>query len=154
MSVEFARMIDDSRANQLLEMMHDLYSQEQPDPANQPTAERFASSIQFLLTNPERGQIILFIDQHTILGYAILIPYWSNEFGGTLLFVDELFVIASQRSRGIGRNFFDWLLKEKPFSAVACALEVNPGNPRAKKFYESIGFEPRTYTMMTKDFSS
>ncbi len=27
-----------------------------------------------------------------LVGYAILIPYWSNEFGGNLLFIDELFV--------------------------------------------------------------
>jgi hypothetical protein len=31
-------------------------------------------------------------------GYALLIPYWSNELGGTLLYVDEIFVIPEARN--------------------------------------------------------
>jgi hypothetical protein len=44
-----------------------------------------------------------------LLGYALLIPYWSNEFGGVLLFVDELFVLREVRNRGIGHSFFRFL---------------------------------------------
>ena len=87
-------------------------------------------------------------------GYALLIPYWSNEFGGTLLFIDELFVIAQARSRGIARQFFAFLAASRPFRAVALALEVDPTNERAKNLYESIGFECRPYSTLTYRLSS
>ena len=35
---------------------------------------------------------MLFLEQHDIRGYAIVIPFWSNEVGGNVLFIDELFV--------------------------------------------------------------
>ena len=87
-------------------------------------------------------------------GYALLIPYWSNEFGVTLLFIDELFVIAQARSRGIARQFFAFLAASRPFRAVALALEVDPTNERAKNLYESIGFERRPYSTLTYRLSS
>ena len=76
--------------------------------------------------------------------------YWSNEFGGNLLFVDELFVKPESRNRGIGRNFFEYINTERPFAGVVCALEVAPNNDRARRLYASLGFEPRSYTMMIR----
>ena len=102
------------------------------DPPHMTDATKFPRTIQFLLANPTGGTIILFQRQGALCGYAIsLIPFWSNEFGGTLLMVDELFVIPSARSRGIGRAFFDHLHSSRPFDAVAVSLEVSPASKAA-----------------------
>ena len=87
---------------------------------------RFPSTIDFLLKEPSRGQIILITENTTVCGYSLLIPHWSNEFGGTLLFVDELFVVPEFRNRGIAHSFFEFLQRVKPFEAVALGLEVSP----------------------------
>jgi len=134
----------------VLEMMRSLFLEDQatssPDPA------KFPLTIAFLLSNPSLGRIMLFIENGILSGYALLIPYWSNEFGGTLLFVDELFVIRKARNRGIATRFFAFLEQERPFSSVALALEVSPRNQRARQLYESLGFKIRDNSILTRRF--
>jgi GNAT superfamily N-acetyltransferase len=148
MKLEFSTFFDSSEASLVTEMMRQLYKEDPAGPGNAPTETGFENTVRILLQNPERGRIVLMIDENLVQGYAILIPYWSNEFGGTILFVDELFVKPQARGRGIGRRFFEFVRTQKPFDAVACALEVSPKNDRARRFYESTGFAPRGHTMM------
>ena len=44
-------------------------------------------------------KILLFKQHRNIIGYALLINYWSNEYGGDIVYVDELFVKESYRSK-------------------------------------------------------
>ena len=139
--IEFTVMTDLQRAEDLLSMMRALYAE---DEAATPTDQsRFAANIEFLVSHPSRGRIVLFHAEGSLCGYALVVPYWSNEFGGTLLFIDEMFVVPEARNRGIGRSFFRDLDETRPFEAVALALEVSPGNHRARRLYESLGFRPR-----------
>jgi GNAT superfamily N-acetyltransferase len=124
-----------------LAMMRALYEEDPPSSPVDPA--RFAATVETLLAEPSRGSILLIEERSTTCGYAILIPYWSNEFGGTILYVDELFVVPQARNRGIAHQFFDFLAKTRPFDAVALALEVSPANERARRLYESVGFAPR-----------
>jgi ribosomal protein S18 acetylase RimI-like enzyme len=150
--IDFTTMTDAQRAKEVVTMMRALYSEDEP--AIVPDHRRFPLTIEFLLQEPSRGRIILFIQDASICGYSLLIPYWSNEFGGTLLFIDEIFVIPGSRNRGIAHSFFRFLDRERPFDAVAAALEVNPANERARRLYESLGFNHRRTMMMTYRFPS
>jgi ribosomal protein S18 acetylase RimI-like enzyme len=147
-TVDYIAMTDAQHHPALLSMMRQLYKE---DPATVPPDDsHFAATLQMFLTKPDTGRIILFLDEtNTLHGYSILIPYWSNEFGGVILFVDELNVRPESRRGGIGRAFFAWLSATKPFAPRVIALEVSPSNPQARRLYESIGFQARRYTMMT-----
>lgn len=145
--VDFRTMNDLRHKAELLAMMRALYSEDATaSPADQ---SRFPLNIEFLVAHPSRGRIVLFSEGELLRGYALLIPYWSNEFGGTLLFVDEIFVTAEARNRGIGRSFFRFLAEQRPFDAVALALEVSPGNAGARRLYKSLGFTPRRNSVLT-----
>lgn len=147
-ALAFNMMTDSSRWADVVAMMSALY---RDDPAQSPPSPaRFPITIEFLLSNPDRGRIILIERDTDLLGYAILIPYWSNEFGGTLLFIDELYVNPSARGQGIGRAFFAFIESDRPFNPTALALEVSPTNNRARRLYESIGFTRRTSTTLTR----
>lgn len=58
--------------------------------------------------------------------------------------------LPDARNRGIGRSFFRNLDETRPFEAVALALEVSPGNHRARRLYESLGFRPRRNSTLTR----
>ncbi len=148
--IDFTTMADGHLAKEVLTMMYALYSEDEP--ASVADHRRFPLTIEFLLAEPSRGRIILFTEGVPIRGYSLLIPYWSNEFGGKLLFVDELFVVPEARNRGFGRKFFGYLDRERPFNAVAVALEASPTNIRARRLYESLGFAPRRNPMLTYRF--
>ncbi|HYL99217.1 MAG TPA: GNAT family N-acetyltransferase [Blastocatellia bacterium] len=128
-------------------MMRSLYAEDKTaSPVDQ---SRFAENIEFLVSHPSRGRIVLIREGGMLCGYALVVPYWSNEFGGTLLYVDEIFVIPCARNRGIGRRFFEYLDELRPFEAVALALEVSPSNAGARRLYQSLGFSPRAHSTLT-----
>jgi hypothetical protein len=67
---------------ELQQMMLALY---QEDSYDQPmTPEKARRTVAMLTQCPQRGRILLFEIDTTIAGYAILINYWSNEYGGDL----------------------------------------------------------------------
>lgn len=104
------------------------------------TPERVQGTFRELSLRAEKGRIIVFAVDKMLIGYAILIFFWSNEFGGNLVEVDELFVTTAYRSRGIGSTFFQWLEDEFRGKAVALGLQVAQTNDRAFKFYQRMGF--------------
>lgn len=144
----FTIMNDLQQEAEVLSMMHALYAEDEAvSPVDQ---SRFAANVEFLVFHPSSGSIVLFRERETLVGYALLIPYWSNEFGGTLLYVDELFVVPEARRRGIGTAFLILIEKHRPFEAVALALEVSPGNASARRLYQSIGFHPSRNILLTR----
>ena len=148
MQIEFVTMIDGAASADVLRMMQGLYAED--DPGTGVDVSRFPLTIVRLLTDPTLGRIVLFKKGDAVCGYAILIPYWSNEFGGNLVFVDELFVDQAFRGQGIARSFLAFLAEQRPFRAVALALEVSPRNERARSLYESLGFHQRHHQMLTR----
>ena len=94
--VHFETMTDAQQAAEVLAMMSPLNLDGELVAGSVPS--HFPLTIRTLLTEPSRGLIVCFLYRDGPVGYALLIPYWSNEFGGTLLFIDELFVIPQARS--------------------------------------------------------
>ena len=103
--------------------------------------EKANLTIETLSRHPSKGQIIVFEQGGEVVGYAILIFYWSNERGGDVVMIDELFVRTEYRSQGVGGHFFDFLFQHYQDKATAFQLEVTPNNDRAYRFYNGLGFE-------------
>jgi GNAT superfamily N-acetyltransferase len=145
-TISFHVMTDLEHEEEVLAMMRLLYEEDEAAV----DVSRFPSSIKHLISHPSSGQIVLFREGSELRGYALLVPYWSNEFGGTLLFVDELFVASGSRNRGIGHSFFRYLEQQRPFGPVGLALEVSPRNSRGRRLYESLGFVLRRNVTLTR----
>ena len=119
-------------------MMHRL-SREDPS-TERVTDRKISLTFRQLSNNPKRGRIIIFEEATAIIGYAVLIFYWSNEYGGNILHIDELYVKPEHRGRGVATSFFKKILGMK-HSVVAFELEVTPANTRAMNYYHKLGFK-------------
>lgn len=120
------------------ELIRTLYRE---DPAEEPMSdEKIARTFAELGARPDKGTIIAFQSDSEIIGYSILINFWSNERGGNILTVDELYVAPAFRRRGIASNFIRFLATNTFSETVALQLEVTPRNVRARKLYEALGF--------------
>jgi GNAT superfamily N-acetyltransferase len=118
------------------------YYYEDPGPRPVPP-DQMRETLAVLRREPMRGRtVVLEIDGRAV-GYSLLIAFWSNELGGEVCDVDEVFVAREHRGRGHGRALFDAIESRQlwPAPAVAIALGVTPGNARARRLYERIGFE-------------
>jgi len=89
---------------------------------------------------PEKGRIVAFDWNGHLIGYAIIVFFWSNEFCGDVIEVDELFVDGHHRRLGIGRRFFEWLESAYP-GCAGLSLQVSAQNKDAARLYESLGFK-------------
>ena len=125
--------------SELKRMMHALYIE---DPVNELiTDKKIAKTFKELRRNPCKGKIIIFEKDNVIIGYSVLIFYWSNEYGGDILHIDELYVKPEYRERGAATCFFKHIAKTYRDKIVAVQLEVSSSNTRAMNYYLKLGFK-------------
>lgn len=140
----------DADYNEFLEMASSLYSEDlEGQPMNR---TKVNSTINECKKNPQKVRIIILLNNNEIIGYSILVYFWSNEYGGNILFIDELYVKEDSRNRGIGAYFLNCI--EKMDNIVALQLETNPSNKRVFNYYTRLGFEVvgNTQLIKTKEY--
>ena len=80
-----------------------------------------------------------------LCGYALLVSFWSNEFGGEICAIDELYVEPEFRGRGFATQFIQRLARgNSPIwlrRTAVITVEAYRTNPRARALYERLGFE-------------
>lgn len=89
-------------------------------------------------------------DYEKIFGYCLLSKTYSQEVGGMVCLVEELYLRDEYRSKGIGSKVFEFL-KEKFKDYKRIRLEVEVNNKRGIKLYNSIGFNELKYMQMVCD---
>jgi ribosomal protein S18 acetylase RimI-like enzyme len=111
-------------------------------------AARFA--LGELLAKPELGRAYWIRRDGASVGYAVLCFGWSLEWGGRDAFVDEIFVEAPARGRGVGRAALRALIREAERLGVrALHLEVESGNAAGQALYRSEGFAGKDRQILT-----
>lgn len=124
----------------LLGMIKSLYSE---DPSGKIMNDsKIEGTITFLQSHPGSGRIIIITHAGAVAGYAIIVYFWSNEYGGFVLLLDELFILEEFRGKTIGSKFIKNLVITESGKCKAIFLEVIPSNTRAMKFYQKSGFKP------------
>ncbi len=121
------------------------------DPGPEPvSATQVRRTLAVLRAEPSRGHPVVSEVAGRIAGYALLIAFWSNELGGEVCTVDELYVQPVYRHRGLGAELFQLLLHDDSLwsgNAVAVGLEVSPDNVRALDWYRRLGFSGRNLAL-------
>lgn len=108
------------------------------------SSEHRRSSVANLLRDKSLGEIWLIRKPDSLIGYIAVCYSYSIEFGGRDAFIDEFYVEAAERGRGIG----SWVLVEvsallRERNIVALHLEVDGTNERAQSTYGRAGFSSR-----------
>ncbi len=132
------RQCQQSDLNAVKRLMHDLYAS---DPHLINTEANLDLTFAELNKHPEKGRIIVFDQDGGVVGYAIVIHFWSNEYKGNILEIDELCVASNQRSKGLASKFIAWLETESSDTATGLSLQVAHSNERAADLYERLGFK-------------
>lgn len=92
---------------------------------------------------------LIFEEDGKRAGYALLCGSYSQEAGGRVVWIDEIYLRPEFRGRGLGKAFFAALPKLAP--AARYRLEIEPDNARAEKLYRALGFQPLGYKQMVRD---
>ena len=122
-------------------MILELYADDKATTVGLISIENIKKTVATFRTDPSVLDIIIFIFEGKIVGYAILTWFWSNEFGGRMLQVDELLVKESYRNKGFSTAFFKNLFVEKRYGEVGYLLEVGIYKADSARLYERLGFQ-------------
>ena len=89
-------------------------------------------------------------DGEEVCGFALISKSFSQEVGGKVVWLEEIYLRENSRGKGLGKEFFSFF-KKKYASAWRLRLEVEPDNVKAQKLYESLGFQELGYKQMVCD---
>ena len=81
----------------------------------------------------------IFEENGEVMGYGVLAYTYSQEAGGKVVWLEEIYVCPGYRGRGLGSEFIDFVLEKIP--AKRYRLETEPENEAAARLYVRKGFE-------------
>ena len=84
-------------------------------------------------------------------GYALMAKTFSQEAGGRVLWLEELFILPEFRGRGLGGRLLSFLLDRYGDAFRRIRLEIEPENEGAIRLYERYGFTRFPYDQMKRD---
>ena len=111
--------------------------------------KNFELTFDELMRSDVYAECFIFEIDNTVAGYALLAKTFSQEAGGLVVWIEEIFVKPEFRGKGLGGEFFDFLFQNRP--AARYRLEIEPENERAVVLYRKKGFEIMPYGQMCKD---
>lgn len=112
----------------------------------------FAKTAAEALSGGGCAEIFILEYDSAAAGYALTARSFSQEAGGVVVWIEEIYIREPYRSKGLGREFFNYIEKEKDRDTVRIRLEVEEKNERAKSLYRQLGYEVLDYVQMIKDF--
>ena len=90
-------------------------------------------------------EVLVAEDSGLLLGCCTWMPVYSTWRGCKGVYVSDLFVMDHARGRKIGERLLKQLSREAlKIDAQYIRLEVDVVNLRGAKFYQRLGFEPKT----------
>ncbi len=130
-----------------LDMAKDFYAS--PAVLENIPEENITRSFAEFLGGTPYGDAFIFEENGTVIGYGVLAYTYSQEAGGKVVWLEEIYVRAEYRGRGCGSEFIDFVLKEIP--AARYRLETEPENEKAAALYRRKGFELFEYVNYRMD---
>ena len=85
------------------------------------------------------------------VGYALTAKTFSQEAGGYVVWIEELFILPEHRHKGLATEFFKFVKETIEPTVARVRLEVTEHNKEAISLYEKQGFTFLNYKQMVKD---
>lgn len=92
-----------------------------------------------------------YIHKEMVAAYCLLSFTYSNEAGGLVLLIEELYVVPKFQRKGIGTKLLAFLENKYHDQVAIMRLEVMRNNTQAQNLYLEKGFKELKYVQMIKD---
>lgn len=125
----------------VLDMMRRFYNS--PALITHGSEKIYAANVEACLDDSSCAEGFVFVDGEKIIGYGITVKSYSTEFGGECIWIEDIFVEAEYRGRGIGSQFIRRVKSHHPDKILR--LEAEADNDKALNFYGKQGFRELPY---------
>ncbi len=110
----------------------------------------FSNTLDQLDAGSPYTELFILEYEQSVVGYGLVALTYSNEVGGQVVWLEELYVREQYRSCGLGKQYFQFVFDNYP-AAKRFRLEVEPNNTRAISLYERLGFTNLHYLQYVRD---
>lgn len=90
-------------------------------------------------------------DNKDVVGYCLISLTYSNEVGGLVVWIEELYIKDEFRGMGYGSEFLEFIKEKFADQAKRFRLEVSNDNKSAQSLYLHKGYVPLEYMQMVCD---
>ena len=105
--------------------------------------ENITSSFELFLSGTPYGNAFILESEGQPVGYGVLAYTHSQEAGGRVVWIEEIYIKEEYRGFGYGSKFIEYVKTNLP--AARYRLETEPENFRAAALYRRLGFEKFDY---------
>lgn len=96
-------------------------------------------------------QCFIIFENDASAGYLLLSYTFSQEAGGKVAWIEEIFITPEFQGRGLGKKAFAFIKEKIEPQCARLRLEIEPDNEGAKRLYASLGFKTLGYEQMIKE---
>lgn len=125
----------------VIDMMRKFYTS--PAVITDGSEKIFAANVENCLSGKTCAAGYVFVVKDKIIGYGITARSYSTEFGSECIWIEDIYIAAEYRGRGVGSNFIRYVQAHNPDKFLR--LEAEAGNAKALDFYKRLGFKELPY---------
>ena len=108
----------------------------------------FAANVDNCLSGKTCAAGYVFVDGGKVIGYGITARSYSTEFGVECIWLEDVYVAAEYRGRGVGSKFIRFVQARHPDKLLR--LEAEADNDKALDLYKRLGFKALPYLEMIR----
>lgn len=113
--------------------------------------ENIENTFEELMRGDTYAEAYILEDQGQPAGYMLLAKTFSQEAGGPVVWIEEIYIRPEYQGKGIGSRVFKKLDAMFDAGVYRLRLEVEKTNIRAVELYERQGYTWLAYDQMIKD---
>lgn len=135
------RQIKPNDKTEYITMAEDFYSS--PAVLSPVPKSHFEITFDELMKGSAYTQGFIFECDEKIAGYGLIAKTFSQEAGGIVIWIEEIYVKSAFRNQGLGSEFIEYIKNNVP--AKRYRLETEPENIKAQELYKRHGFKHLEY---------
>ncbi|MCH3917273.1 MAG: GNAT family N-acetyltransferase [Spirochaetia bacterium] len=112
--------------------------------------EHFQTTFKHIIADSPYVEGYIFEDAGKTIGYVLLSFTYSNEAGGLVLLIEEVYILPEFQGQGLGAEFLTFLESTYHDKVVLMRLEVEKSNKTALHLYQKLGFTKVAYLQLYK----
>lgn len=124
-----------------IKMAEDFYAS--PAVLSPVPKSHFEATFEELMKGSAYTEAFIFECENHIAGYGLIAKTFSQEAGGVVIWIEEIYVKNEFRNQGIGSEFIEYIKENIP--AKRYRLETEPENTKAQELYKRHSFEHLEY---------
>lgn len=116
--------------------------------------ENITNTFEEFIEDSPYGKVYIIEYEKKTAGYAQISFSFSNEAGGMVIWIEELYIKEQYRGFGLGTKALDFIMEQYKPKAKRFRLELTEENKGAENLYLNKGFVRLEYAQMLYDLSS